>query len=200
MMASQAIPAEGAQYLSFSIAGEEYAIGILRVREILEYDTLTKVPTTPPSIRGVINLRGSVVPVVDLAVKFGLPESVISKRTCIVVVEVNLDGERAVMGVLSDAVSQVIDLPASEVEPPPPFGTRVRVDCLIGMGRAGRKFVLLLDIDKLLSLDELEMARQETGTSVPPLPEGRPDDGETQGEPREARLQAPKSGGEGACE
>jgi len=178
-MASQPVPAEGAQYLGFCIAGEEYAIGILRVREILEYDTLTKVPTTPPSIRGVINLRGSVVPVVDLAVKFGLPESVISKRTCIVVVEVNLDGERAVMGVLADAVSQVIDLPASEVEPPPPFGTRVRVDCLIGMGRAGRKFVLLLDIDKLLSLDELEIARPETGTTAAPPPEGRPGDGET---------------------
>jgi purine-binding chemotaxis protein CheW len=181
-MASQPIAAEGAQYLGFNIAGEEYAIGILRVREILEYDTLTKVPTTPPSIRGVINLRGSVVPVVDLAVKFGLPESVISKRTCIVVVEVNLDGERAVMGVLADAVSQVIDLPASEVEPPPPFGTRVRVDCLIGMGRAGRKFVLLLDIDKLLSLDELEIAGSEAGTTVPPLPEGRPEDRGTQGE------------------
>jgi purine-binding chemotaxis protein CheW len=181
-MASQPIPAEGAQYLGFNIAGEEYAIGILRVREILEYDTLTKVPTTPPSIRGVINLRGSVVPVVDLAVKFGLPESVISKRTCIVVVEVNLDGERAVMGVLADAVSQVIDLPASEVEPPPPFGTRVRVDCLIGMGRAGRKFVLLLDIDKLLSLDELEIARSEAGTTVPPPPDGRPEDRGTQGE------------------
>jgi purine-binding chemotaxis protein CheW len=168
-MASQPTVAEQAQYLGFQIAGEEYAIGILRVREILEYDTLTKVPTTPPSIRGVINLRGSVVPVVDLAVKFGLPESVVSKRTCIVVVEVDLDGERAVMGVLADAVSQVFDLPASEVEPPPPFGTRVRVDCLIGMGRAGRKFVLLLDIDKLLSLDELEMTRQEGPTvAVPP--------------------------------
>lgn len=175
-MAGQPNPAERAQYLGFYIGGEEYAIGILRVREILEYDTVTKVPTTPPSIRGVINLRGSVVPVVDLAVKFGLPESVVSKRTCIVVVEVDLDGERAVMGVLADAVSQVIDLPASEVEPPPPFGTRVRVDCLIGMGRAGRKFVLLLDIDKLLSLDELEITRQEAGT---PHPEGTSENGET---------------------
>ncbi|HXB53403.1 MAG TPA: chemotaxis protein CheW [Vicinamibacteria bacterium] len=185
-MASQPTVAEQAQYLGFQIAGEEYAIGILRVREILEYDTLTKVPTTPPSIRGVINLRGSVVPVVDLAVKFGLSESVISKRTCIVVVEVNLDGERAVMGVLADAVSQVIDLPASEVEPPPPFGTRVRVDCLIGMGRAGRKFVLLLDIDKLLSLDELEMTRQEAGPTAAVPPEARRD-----GEPSPAERDQP---------
>jgi purine-binding chemotaxis protein CheW len=178
-MASEPTVAEQAQYLGFYIAGEEYAIGILRVREILEYDTLTRVPTTPPSIRGVINLRGSVVPVVDLAVKFGLPESVVSKRTCIVVVEVDLDGERAVMGLLADAVSQVIDLPASDVEPPPPFGTRVRVDCLIGMGRAGRKFVLLLDIDKLLSLDELEVTRPVPGASAAPSPEGPSEGGET---------------------
>ncbi len=107
-----------------------------------------------------INLRGRVVPVVDLAVKLGLPESPITKRTCVVVVEVDLEGERTVMGVLADAVSQVLDLPASEIEPPPPFGPRVRVDCLLGMGRAGKKFVLLLDIDKLLSTDELAVAAQ----------------------------------------
>src|SRR5260221_3021106 len=158
MMASQATVAEQTQYLGFVVADEEYAIGILRVREILEYDTITKVPTTPPSIRGVINLRGRVVPVVHLAVKLGLPESQVTKRTCIVVVEVDLEGERTVMGVLADAVSQVIDLPASEVEPPPSFGTRVRVDCLLGMGRAGKKFVLLLDIDKVLSAEELTAA------------------------------------------
>src|SRR5206468_11896814 len=124
IMASQSTVAEQGQYLGFHVAGEEYAIGILRVREILEYDVVTKVPTTPPSIRGVINLRGSVVPVVDLAVKLGLPEIAVTKRTCIVVVEVNLSGERTVMGVLADSVSQVIDLPASEVQPPPTFGTR----------------------------------------------------------------------------
>ena len=163
-MASQSTVGEQGQYLGFHVAGEEYAIGILRVREILEYDVVTKVPTTPPSIRGVINLRGSVVPVVDLAVKLGLPEIAVTKRTCIVVVEVNLSGERTVMGVLTDSVSQVIDLPASEVQPPPTFGTRVRVDCLLGMGQAGRKFVLLLDIDKLLSLDELAAAQTAVDT------------------------------------
>ena len=159
-MSTQAVVADGTQYLGFYVAEEEYAIGILRVREILEFDTVTRVPTTPPSIRGVINLRGRVVPVVDLAVKLGLPESPITKRTCVVVVEVDLEGERTVMGVLADAVSQVLDLPASEIEPPPPFGPRVRVDCLLGMGRAGKKFVLLLDIDKLLSTDELAVAAQ----------------------------------------
>jgi len=159
-MSTQTAVADGTQYLGFHVAEEEYAIGILRVREILEFDTVTKVPTTPPSIRGVINLRGRVVPVVDLAVKLGLPESPITKRSCIVVVEVDLSGERTVMGVLADSVSQVLDLPASEIEPPPPFGPRVRVDCLLGMGRSGKKFVLLLDIDKLLSTDEIAAAAQ----------------------------------------
>ncbi len=146
------------QHLGFYIGGEEYAIGILRVREILEYDTITKVPGTPASIRGVINLRGSVVPVVDLALKFGLPESPVTKRTCIVVVEVDLDGERTVMGVMADAVSQVIDLGPEDVEPPPAFGTRVHMDYLLGMGKAGKKFILILDIDRVLSVDELLQA------------------------------------------
>jgi len=164
-----------AQYLGFYIAEEEYAIGILRVKEILEYDTITKVPGTPPSIRGVINLRGSVVPVVDLALKFGLPESPITKRTCIVVVEVDLDGERTVMGVMADAVSQVIDLGPEDVEPPPAFGTRVHMDYLLGMGKAGKKFILLLDIDRVLSANELLQA----AAAVPedPIPDTMPDRG-----------------------
>ena len=166
-MATQSAPSEQSQYLGFHIAGEEYAIGILRVREILEYDTVTKVPTTPASIRGVINLRGSVVPVIDLGVKLGLPESVVTKRSCVVVVEIVLDGERTVMGLLADAVSQVIDLPAAEIEPPPAFGTRVRVECLLGMGRAGKKFVLLLDIDRLLSTDDVAAGQSAADRATP---------------------------------
>ena len=166
-MASQSTLSEQSQYLGFHIAGEEYAIGILRVREILEYDIVTRVPTTPRSIRGVINLRGSVVPVVDLAVKLGLPESVVTKRSCVVVVEMVLEGERTVMGLLADAVTQVFDLPATEIEPPPPFGTRIRVECLLGMGRAGKKFVLLLDIDRLLSTDDVVAAQTAADTAPP---------------------------------
>jgi purine-binding chemotaxis protein CheW len=170
-MSTQGVAAGETQYLGFHVAEEEYAIGILRVREILEYDTVTRVPGTPASIRGVINLRGRVVPVVDLAVKLGLPESQITKRSCIVVVEVDLAGEPTVMGVLADAVSQVLDLPAGEIEPPPPFGPRVRVDCLVGMGRAGKAFVLLLDIDKLLSTDELAVAAQVEAEAATPRSE-----------------------------
>ncbi|HXY42248.1 MAG TPA: chemotaxis protein CheW [Vicinamibacteria bacterium] len=146
---------ELAQYLGFCIADEEYAISILRVKEILEYDTITRVPGTPPCVRGVFNLRGSVVPVVDLALKFGLPASRITKRTCIVVVEVDLDRRRTVMGVIADAVSQVLDLGSGDVEPPPAFGTRVHMDHLLGMGKAGKKFILLLDINRVLSANEL---------------------------------------------
>jgi purine-binding chemotaxis protein CheW len=143
------------QYLTFTLAGEEYAIGILQVKEILEYDTLTPVPQTPPCIRGVINLRGSVVPVVDLAVKFGLPATALTKRTCIVIVEVALEGTRTVMGVMVDAVSHVMDLAPPDIEAPPAFGTRVRVDYLRGMGKVGKRFVLLLDIDRVLAAGEL---------------------------------------------
>jgi purine-binding chemotaxis protein CheW len=145
---------DSAQYLTFLTAGEEYAIGIAKVSEIVEYDTATTVPNTPAWIHGVINLRGKVVPVVDLAIKFGLPASRISKFSCIIMTEVNFQQENLPMGVLADSVSQVIDLAADEIEPPPPFGTRVKTEYLLGMGALGKKFCLILDIDKVLSADE----------------------------------------------
>jgi len=139
------------QYLTFQLAGDEYAFGILRVREILEVDTITRVPNAPAAVRGVINLRGAVVPVVDLAVRFGLPATAVTKRSCIVIVEVHADADVLVMGVLADSVSQVMDLAASDIEPPPPFGAKVRVDHLVGMGKLDKRFVLILDIDRLLA-------------------------------------------------
>ena len=146
---------EQTQYLTFQVAGEEYAIGILHVKEIIEYDTLTKVPNTPACIRGVINLRGNVVPVIDLAVKFGLAETPITKFSCIVIVEVDKDGERTVMGVIAESVNQVIDLPANEIEPPPNFGTTVQAHYLLGMGKSGKRFILILNIDQILSVTGL---------------------------------------------
>jgi purine-binding chemotaxis protein CheW len=143
------------QYLTFMIGGEEYAISLLKVKEIIEYDTVTEVPKTPEWVRGVINLRGSVVPVIDLAVKFRLPASVAGKLTCIVITEVECEGEATVMGVMADAVRQVIDLKPQDVEEPPTFGTRVKVDYLLGMARSGKKFCLILDTEKVLSTDEL---------------------------------------------
>ncbi len=143
------------QYLTFMIAGEEYAISLLRVKEIIEYDTVTPVPKTPEWVRGVINLRGSVVPVIDLAVKFRLPASVAGRLTCIVITEVECGGEATIMGVMADSVRQVIDLKPENVEHPPTFGTRVKVDYLNGMARSGKKFCLILNTEKVLSTDEL---------------------------------------------
>ena len=149
------LPRSAVQYLTFITAGEEYAISIVKVTEIVEYESVTTVPNTPMWIRGVTNLRGRVVPVVDLAVKFGLPASGISKFSCIIITEVMFEGENLTMGVLADSVSQVIELSADEIEQTPPFGTRVKTEFLLGMGTLGKKFCLILDIDKVLSADEI---------------------------------------------
>src|SRR5208282_330412 len=169
------------QYLTFRTAGEEYAVNIGKVKEIVEYEAVTTVPNTPSWIRGVTNLRGAVVPVVDLAVKFGLPDSLISKYSCIIMTEVLFEGEMLTMGVLADSVSQVVELSTGEIEPTPPFGTRVKTEYLLGMGPFGKKFCLILDIDKVLSADEIlavtestgrETALEESIAGTPP-PQGR---------------------------
>ena len=146
---------EQQQYLTFLLAGEEYAISILKVKEIIEYDTVTVVPKTPKWIRGVINLRGSVVPVVDLAVKFGLEERAVTRTSCIVILEGQLENQNTTMGIVADAVSQVMDLADGDIREVPEFGTRVQVNYLLGMAQLGKKFALLLDVDKVLSTDEL---------------------------------------------
>jgi purine-binding chemotaxis protein CheW len=143
------------QYLTFFLVGEEYAVGIQRVKEIIEYTTVTKVPKVPSWIRGVINLRGNVVPVVDLAVRFGLDERAVTKTTCIVIVEVQQESERTVMGIVADAVNQVIDLKPDDIEEPPAFGTQVRLEYLHGMGKLGKSFALILNIDNVLSTADL---------------------------------------------
>jgi purine-binding chemotaxis protein CheW len=155
-MAHDSNSAQETQYLTFHLAGEEYAVGILQVKEIIPCGALTKVPQTPASIRGVINLRGNVVPVVDLAVKFGLGASAQTHRSCIVIVEVTLDGEPTTLGILADSVSQVMDFSADDVVAPPVFGTRVNTSFLLGMGRSGSKFVLLLNIDRALAASDAE--------------------------------------------
>jgi len=167
-MATVKEAADLAQFLTFSVADEEYGISVLSVREILEYDTVTRVPRTPEFIRGVINLRGRVVPVVDLAVRFGMPPSAVTKRSCVVIVEVELGGEPIVMGLIADAVNQVIELGPEDIEPPPSFGTPVDVAFLKGMGRTEKRFVLLLEIDRVLSKGEAqEVAAVGTDAAVP---------------------------------
>lgn len=148
--------AEPMQYLTFQLGGEMMAIGILSIKEIIEYGVPTAVPMMPPSVRGVINLRGAVVPVLDLRARFGQPSSPVGKRTCIVIVEVPREDECQVIGVVVDAVNEVVDINAADIEPPPSFGARIRVDFIEGMGKVKGHFVILLDLACVLSLDEME--------------------------------------------
>jgi purine-binding chemotaxis protein CheW len=148
------------QYLTFVLAGEIFAMGILAIKEIIEYATLTEVPMMPEYVRGVINLRGSVVPVIDLSVRFGKPSSPVTKRTCIVIIEVVSRGESHILGLVVDAVNAVLDIPAAEIEPPPAFGASIRTDFIQGMGKVNGKFVVLLDVDHVLAADEMQVLTQ----------------------------------------
>ena len=153
---SRAAETEPAQYLTFMLAQEQFAIGILGIKEIIEYQGVTEVPMMPPCVRGVINLRGAVVPVVDLLARFGRPSSAVTKRTCVVIVEAACGSdERQVMGLLVDAVNEVLDISAADIEPPPAFGARLRSDFIQGVGKVRGKFVLLLDVDRAVAVDEL---------------------------------------------
>src|SRR5882757_4374883 len=144
------------QYLTFFLAGEEYAISILQVTDIIECGAVTRVPGTPPWIRGVHNLRGTVVPVIDLAIKFGLPATEVTRRTCVVIVELRVDDEAVVMGVMADSVHQVADFTAEQIQPSPSFGPRIRASFHLGMASTSdARFVLLLDIDRIFSSDEI---------------------------------------------
>lgn len=147
------------QYLTFMLAGDMFAIGILSIKEIIQYDSLTTVPMMPDCVRGVINLRGAVVPVMDLLARFGRASSTVTKRTCIVIVELQVEGdtglESQVVGVLVDAVNEVIDIAPSDVEPPPAFGARIRTDFIQGMGKVKGKFVILLNAGQVLSMSDI---------------------------------------------
>lgn len=146
---------EREQYLTFFLVNEECAISILKVREIIEFDTITTVPKMAPWMRGVINLRGSVVPVVDLAAKFGMEQKPVGKTTCIVIVDAQFEDQQTTVGLIVDAVSQVMELSHDDIRPVPDFGTSVKMDYLVGMAQSGRKFALLLDVDKVLTTEEL---------------------------------------------
>jgi purine-binding chemotaxis protein CheW len=146
---------ERLEYLTFFVQHEEYAVGLRRVREVIPFDAITRIPHMPPALRGVTNLRGQVVPVLDLSVKFHGTETAADGRTCIVLVESVIDGAPTVLGLITEAVGQVLALTEAEVVPPPSFGAPIRTEFLAGMGRVGKKFALLLDIDRLLCSDEL---------------------------------------------
>lgn len=156
------------QYLTFMLSGETYAMGILAIKEIIEYGNLTEVPRMPQFIRGVINLRGSVVPVIDLSSRFGKQATSVTRRTCIVIIEVATGNETQDVGVMVDAVNAVLEIPPQEIEPPPTFGANIRADFINGMGKVNGKFVIILNIQHVLSVDEMgalaNAANTETST------------------------------------
>jgi purine-binding chemotaxis protein CheW len=146
---------ETTQYLTFKLGDEIFSLDVAKVREILDLTTITKVPRTPDFMRGVINLRGSVVPVIDMRLKFGMSCTEKTVNTCIVVVEVVLDGEIIILGALADSVQEVIDLEPDQIEPAPKIGTKLRTDFIRGMGKHDSRFIMILDIDRVFSSDEL---------------------------------------------
>ena len=156
---------EEGQYLTFLIGGEMFAISILGIKEIIEYGSLTTVPMMPNFIRGVINLRGAVVPVVDLSARFGRTASEVTRRSCIVILEVEADEEKQDVGVVVDSVSEVLAIAASEIEPPPSFGAKIRTDFISGMGKVSGNFVIILKADRVLSVDEMAMLTQAAGSA-----------------------------------
>jgi purine-binding chemotaxis protein CheW len=148
------------QYLTFMLGRETFALGILSIKEILEYTPPTEVPMMPAFIRGVVNLRGAAVPVIDLCARFGRAAAALTKKTCIVIMEVRAGEESHVVGVVVDAVNEVLEIPDGEVEPPPSFGASIRADFIRGMGKVRGKFVIILDVERVLSIDEMERLSQ----------------------------------------
>ena len=151
---------ETTQYLTFRLSDEVFAVDISKVREVLDFTTVTKVPRTPEFMRGVINLRGSVVPVVDMRLKFGMEKTEKTVNTCVIITEVALEGERIIIGALADSVQEVIDLEPGQIEPPPRIGTKLRIEFIKGMGKRDERFIIILDIDKIFTTDELEFAKE----------------------------------------
>jgi len=157
---------ETTQYLTFRLEDELFALDIGKVREVLDFTSITKVPQTPDYMRGVINLRGSVVPVVDLRLKFGMEMAQKTVNTCVIIVEVELLGEKVVMGAMADAVQEVLDLEPDQIEPPPRIGTKMNTDFIRGMGKHNDQFIIILDIDKIFSVDDLTVLTEAAENKV----------------------------------
>lgn len=149
------VKGERTKFLAFTLRNEVFAMDIRAIREVIQYGGITEVPLMPPTIRGVINLRGSVVPVIDLAARFGWDLTEISRRTCVVILELADQEAQTILGIMVDHVSEVLEIGPDEIEPAPTFGSRLRSDFIQGVGKVGGKFVILLDVAKVLSIDEL---------------------------------------------
>lgn len=157
---------ETRQYLTFKLGNEVFGIDVAKVREVLDLTTITKIPKTPDFMSGVINLRGSVVPVVDLRLCFHMSETRRTRNTCIVVVEVMLEDESTVIGALADSVEEVIDLEPNQIQPAPKIGTQLQTDFIKGMGKRESQFIVILDIDRVFSAEELSAVRSAEGSAL----------------------------------
>ena len=167
---------QGGKFLTFLMANEKYGLEILKVREIMGMMDVTSVPTTPPFVRGVINLRGKVIPVVDLRLKFGLEAKEDTQRTCIIVVHLTHTAQEMTMGIIVDEVSDVLDIDQNQIEPPPSFGANIRTDFILGMGKVDQKVMTMLDIDRVLSDQEIalvESSAEKTGSQPDKPGKGR---------------------------
>jgi purine-binding chemotaxis protein CheW len=149
---------KGGKFLTFLMANEKYGLEILKVREIMGMMDVTSIPTTPAFIRGVINLRGKVIPVVDLRLKFGIEAKEDTQRTCIIVVHLTHTAQEMIVGIIVDEVSEVLDIDQNQIEPPPSFGANIRTDFILGMGKVDQKVMTLLDIDRVLTEQEVALA------------------------------------------
>jgi purine-binding chemotaxis protein CheW len=145
------------KYLTFVLAGEEYGIGILKVKEIIGIMAITTVPQTPAYMKGVINLRGKVIPIVDLRVKFGMEAIDYTEKTCIIVVEIANSGQKVMIGILVDSVSEVLNIKGADIEDAPNFGSCLNTDYILGMAKTGGKVKILLEIGRVLSSEEISL-------------------------------------------
>lgn len=148
------------QYLTFKLGEETFAVDVIKAQEVLDYVAPTRVPQTPRFMLGVINLRGRVVPVIDLRQKFGMPVGGQTRDTCIIVMEINVDGEKTVVGAMVDSVQEVLDLDTEHLEPPPRIGTRLKTEFIKSMGNLNGDFLIILDIDRVFSTDELVLLEE----------------------------------------
>ncbi|MCX7747376.1 MAG: chemotaxis protein CheW [Clostridia bacterium] len=152
--------AKGGKYLSFLLGNEEYGVPIQFVREIIGIMEITSIPRTPKFVRGVINLRGKIIPVVDLRLKFNLEEREYNQRTCIIVVEVDFKDTKRLMGMIVDTVSEVVNITAGEIDPPPQYSERLNESFLTGMGKVKGKVILLLEMNQVLTSEEMVLLGQ----------------------------------------
>jgi purine-binding chemotaxis protein CheW len=156
---------ESSQYLTFNLGDEVFAMDIRTVREIIQHAAMTIVPLMPPFVRGVINLRGAVVPVIDLQSRFGWARAQVGKKTCIVIFDASRDNEKMELGLMVDAVSEVIEIAQAQIEPPPQFGSSIQREYILGLGKVDGKFIVILEPERALNIDDMAQLVDKAATA-----------------------------------